>query len=212
MEIARKQIAEQGAASLSLRAIARDMGMTAPAIYRYFLSRDDLLTALILNTYNRLADMLEAAIAEKAENDYSGRFLAFSLAYRDWAVANPQDYMFIFTTSVPGYDAPDEVTAPAAARSMQVFIDVLTKAMQAGAVHPPTSAIAPTSGLARAISEAEQRYGHASSTLLAGLRGWARLHGLITLEIFNHLEPIIGDASELYTLEVMDLLAHLGLD
>src|SRR5689334_12211302 len=164
MEIARKQIAEQGAASLSLRAIARDMGMTAPAIYRYFASRDDLLTALILDTYNRLADSLEAAVAEHAEDDYRGRFLAFSLAYREWAVANPQDYMFIFTTSVPGYDAPDEVTRPAAARSMQVFIDLLTQGMQAGVIKPRI-AVNPSEGLQRAISAAEQRYGHANSTL-----------------------------------------------
>src|SRR3954447_19221085 len=100
MNIARKQIAAQGAAALSLRAIARDMGMSAPAIYRYFASRDDLLTALILETYNRLADTLEAAIGQLPEDDYRGRFLAFSHAYRNWAVANPQDYMFIFTTSV----------------------------------------------------------------------------------------------------------------
>jgi AcrR family transcriptional regulator len=211
MAIARKQIAEQGAVALSLRAIARDMGMTAPAIYRYFPSRDDLLTALILDTYNRLADTLEKAVSELAEDDFRGRFLAFSHAYRDWAVANPQDYMFIFTTSVPGYDAPDEVTRPAAARSMQVFIDLLRQGMQAGIIKSRV-VVSPSEGLQRAIAEAEQRYGHANSTLLVGLRGWSRLHGLITLEIFNHLEPVIGDVSDLYNLEVMELLAQLGLE
>src|SRR5215211_2916846 len=89
--IARRQMAEQGAAALSLRAIAAAMGVTPPALYRYYKSRDELVTALIVDAYNDMADALEAAAAAHPAADYAGRFLAVALAYRAWAIAHPAD-------------------------------------------------------------------------------------------------------------------------
>jgi AcrR family transcriptional regulator len=211
MALARQQIAAEGAAALSLRAIARDMGMTAPALYRYFASRDDLLTALILESYNALADALEQSVQACPPQDYRARFRAFAKAYRDWAVAHPRDYMFIFTTSVPGYHAPDEITVPAAARSMGVFSDIVAEAQRAGKLHLSPDDEPRSPALKRALADAEQRYGYPPGTLYVGLIGWARLHGLICLEIFNHTGPIIGDPGLLYTSEVDALETRLGL-
>jgi AcrR family transcriptional regulator len=208
MSLAREQIAAEGAAALSLRAIARAMGITAPAIYRYFPSRDDLLTALILETYTSLADALEESVAACDPHDHRGKMLAFMRKWRAWALEQPQDYMLIFTTSVPGYDAPDEVTQPAAARSFAIMMKIIADGIQEGKIHVADSvASAPDTK----VKEAEQRYSHPDGTFKLGLLGWSRLHGIITLEIFNHLQPIIGNADELYESEVMTLMELLGL-
>src|SRR5579871_5392343 len=88
-QVARRQMAEQGTAAISLRAIAREMGMTAPAIYRYFASRDDLITALILDAYNAQADAIEHAVDSLPEEDTRGRLRAGLYANRDWALKHP---------------------------------------------------------------------------------------------------------------------------
>jgi AcrR family transcriptional regulator len=131
-EIARRHMSEKGAAALSLRAIAREMGMTSPALYRYFDSRDDLVTALIMDAYNDFADALEAARDTCAADDHVGRLAAIAHAYRNWALASPQEYALIFGTPIPAYEAPPDVTGPVAARSMMVFLDILQAAEQSG--------------------------------------------------------------------------------
>src|SRR5512136_1855548 len=105
--IAHKRLNEQGADGLSLRAIARDLSITAPAIYNYFPRLDDLITALLVDTFNALGDALDAAAATASEDDFAGRFLAIGLAYRQWAIEKPQHYNFIFGNPIPGYYAPE---------------------------------------------------------------------------------------------------------
>src|SRR5262245_33076145 len=106
LDIARKQMAEHGTAGLALRAIAREMDVTAPAIYRYFPSLDDLITELILENFNALADALEAASNSLPENDYAGRIMAVLMAYRQWALDHPIDFQLIYGNPIPGYVAP----------------------------------------------------------------------------------------------------------
>lgn len=127
-EIARRHMAEKGAAALSLRAIAREMGMSSPALYRYFASRNDLVTALIVDAYNGFADALQAARDGRAQDDHAGQLSAVAYAYRDWALAAPQEYALIFGTPIPAYEAPPDMPSPAAARSMSVFLGVLDAA------------------------------------------------------------------------------------
>src|SRR5512143_3736128 len=107
-ETAWKQIAEFGAPTLSLRAIARELGITAPAIYNYFPRRDDLVTALIIDAYTSFGDSQIEARDAVAADDLSGRMLAIGVAYRDWALAYPQRYQLLFGTPIPGYEAPME--------------------------------------------------------------------------------------------------------
>jgi AcrR family transcriptional regulator len=110
---ARQQMAAEGTAALSLRAIARDMEMTAPALYRYFPSREDLITALIVDAFNALADALEAADAAPTQQDYGSRLRAVLMAYRGWALEHPTDFQLIYGNPIPGYSAPRELTVPA---------------------------------------------------------------------------------------------------
>ena len=110
---ARRQLASEGASSLSLRAIAREMDMASSAIYRYFASRDELLTALIIDAYEAIGDA--AATADKGcdPSAYRQRCVAVSAAVRSWAVANPHEYGLIYGSPVPGYAAPQDTIDPA---------------------------------------------------------------------------------------------------
>jgi AcrR family transcriptional regulator len=102
-EIARRQLATEGAAGLSLRAVAREMGMVSSAIYRYFPSRDDLLTALIIDGYNAVGTAVEKADAAWPAEDYAGRWLAACRAVREWALAHPHEYALVYGSPVPAY-------------------------------------------------------------------------------------------------------------
>jgi AcrR family transcriptional regulator len=212
MEVARRQMAEQGAAALSLREIARQMRLTAPALYRYFASRDDLVTALIVTAYDSLADALEAARDTYPCDAYAERLLAACFTYRKWSLAHPQDYALIFGTPIPGYHAPDEITMPAAKRSMDVFVGLIETARQAGRLKPAPTYAKPPSVLQSQLSHWKKSYGYAESTLALHLAlvGWSRLHGLVSLELFNQIEPIIANPLDLYSAQVVELLQQSG--
>ena len=206
-------MAEHGAAALSLRAIARQMGLTAPALYRYFGDRDALVTALIVEAFNALADSLTAAGEAPAGASLAARLWAIGLAYRDWALAHPQDYLLIFGTPIPGYHAPAEITGPAAKRSF----DVLVAALQSlrGGRRPRLSRAfqSAPAGLQAQVEAWRQRYGYAlgGEGLLFALETWTRMHGLVSLELVGQIEPFFGEAGELYRLEIRKILEEAGL-
>ena len=110
---AREHLARDGAAALSLRAIARDLGMVSSAVYRYVPNRDALLTMLIIDAYDTVGAQVEQAAAACPRADYLGRFLATCRALRAWALANPHEYALIYGSPVPGYAAPVDTIAPA---------------------------------------------------------------------------------------------------
>ena len=134
-EIARSQLATEGAAGLSLRAVAREMGMVSSAIYRYFPSRDDLLTALIIDGYNAIGVAAEQADAACPADDHAGRLIAVCRAVRDWALAHPHEYALVYGSPVPGYQAPQQTIAPAA-RAATVYGTIISDAYRAGALAP----------------------------------------------------------------------------
>src|SRR5688572_14272820 len=120
-----KQIAEYGAPALSLRAIARELKITAPAIYNYFPDRDALVTALIIDAYKSFGDsQLEARDAVPASKVLA-RMKAIGIAYRTWAHTYPQRYQLIFGTPIPGYEAPLMEVLPSAARSLSALVSVV---------------------------------------------------------------------------------------
>lgn len=136
---ARRQLAAEGAAKLSLRAVARELGMVSSALYRYFPSRDDLLTALIIDAYDSLGECAEAAHGEAAGAGPVRRWTAVAEAVRDWALRHPHEYALIYGSPVPGYTAPD-TTVPPASRVGLLFIGILRDAHQhSGLTEPPLS-------------------------------------------------------------------------
>lgn len=137
---ARRQLAAEGAAKLSLRAVARELGMVSSALYRYFPSRDDLLTALIIDAYDSLGECAERAHGKAADAGPVGRWTAVAEAVRDWALRHPHEYALIYGSPVPGYTAPD-TTVPPASRVGLLFIGILRDAHQdSGLTEPPLSA------------------------------------------------------------------------
>jgi AcrR family transcriptional regulator len=193
-ERAWEQIATAGASALSLNAIAKLMGMSGPALYRYFAGRDELITELIRDAYRSLADTMRAASASGA--DLTG--LAHAL--RDWAVADPQRYFLVYGTPVPGYHAPDEVTA-ITKEIMTVVLDTLSAAVPADSPATPFDT--------HLESHRDWSDGHPApaAALHRALTFWTRLHGVLSLELAGHITEMGFDTAQLYAAEVDNLLA-----
>jgi AcrR family transcriptional regulator len=197
-----KQIAEKGSSALSLRAIARELGITAPAIYNYFSSRDDLVTALIVDAFTSLGEAQQGSIQELSEDNLSARLSTLGLAYRDWAITYPQRYQLIFGTPIPGYEAPADVTTPAAARSLEPLIETIQAIFAAGRLRADRStAMRPE---LRSMLEAWSQYtgGNDPEVLYTALVIWSRVHGLVSMEIGNQLPSFITDPGEIYRREI----------
>jgi AcrR family transcriptional regulator len=186
------QIAAAGVPALSLNVIAKHVGMSGPALYRYLASRDELITELIRDAYRSLADTLETALGNGA--DISG--LAF--AVRDWALRDPQRYFLIYGTPVPGYRAPADTTA--------ISNRVMTVLIAAFSALPPTEQESPfDSHLARHRHWA----GDASvpaPTLHRAISFWTRLHGVLSLELAGHFTGMEFDPALLFGEELGTLL------
>ena len=205
-ETAWKQIAEAGAPALGLRSIARELNITAPSIYNYFPSRDDLVTALIVDAYNSLADAQEAATQKLAADNLPGRLFDLGMAYREWTVTYPQRYQLIFGTPIPHYHAPDEITLPAAARAMIPLTQVVQALYTAGKLR--TERLAPLTAKLEAMLKAWQEFEGSSDIEVLYLIFiiWSRLHGMVTLEIGSQLPSFMDDPAELYRRELTNIL------
>ncbi len=211
--VARRHLETDGA-NLSLRAVARDMGMVSSALYRYYASRDDLLTALILDGYNSLGDTVEAADAAVADRDQvRERWLAASRAIRAWALAKPAEYALLFGSPVPGYAAPQDTIA-AASRAYAVLGRILTDSftsgrltMQAGA-DPVIAARSDAlqTDLARASTAISP--GLPDGLMLAGITAWVHLFGVVSFELFGQFNNVIDARAEFFE-QQMELMADL---
>ncbi|HEX8991411.1 MAG TPA: TetR/AcrR family transcriptional regulator [Anaerolineales bacterium] len=197
-----EQIAETGAAALSLRAIARALKITAPAIYNYFPSRDDLVTALIADAFGSLADSLEAASLSRPANDFGAVLSALGVAYRKWAITYPQRYLLIFGTPIPGYEAPDALTLPAATRGLVPLIKVLQAAAVSGQLQ--REGLAPLSPRLRSMLKTWQKLagGAEIEALYLALVFWSRVHGLVMMEVGHQFPAAIDDPGELFRREL----------
>ncbi|WP_277436271.1 TetR/AcrR family transcriptional regulator [Streptomyces sp. SPB162] len=188
-----EQIAASGATALSLNAIAKQIGMSGPALYRYFAGRDELITELIRDAYRSLADTLRAASAPGPD------VTALAHALRTWAVEDPQRYFLVYGTPVPGYHAPDDVTEIAAA-TMATLLDACDALPTGG----------PTSPFATHLDDHRQwADGHPApaTALHRALRFWTRLHGVLSLELAGHFTGMGFDPALLFNAELDDLLA-----
>ncbi|MFC7307170.1 TetR/AcrR family transcriptional regulator [Streptomyces monticola] len=191
-EFAWEQIATAGASALSLNAIAKQMGLSGPALYRYFASRDELITELIREAYESLAEALRTAAATGA--DLAG--LAHAL--RGWALEDPQRYLLIYGTPVPGYRAPEDITGISDG-IMRTLLDACAALPATG----PGSSF--TAHLADHRAWAE---GHSAppEALQRALAFWTRLHGVLSLELAGHFTDMGFDPAELYASELNSLL------
>ncbi|WP_031008686.1 TetR/AcrR family transcriptional regulator [Streptomyces sp. NRRL F-5727] len=202
-----------GPDAITLRAIAREMGMTANAIYGYFATRDDLVTALIADVYTVLADAVDAAWAASAEDAPAQRVQAWAHAFRDWALANPEGFRLVYGDPVPGYRAPEGGAAPDAARRVCVGIAGLADAAwgAAGQVYGEDDFgwgdFDP--GLLDKVRPAFPGLPPAGVAL--ALRIWGHLHGLVALEVYGHLRAQTLSPNKIFHAELTSLVRSLGL-
>lgn len=204
-ETAWKQIAEHGAPALSLRAIARELGITAPAIYNYFSRRDDLVTALIVDAFTSLGESQKDSLRNLAKDGLAARLTALGLAYRDWAITYPQRYQLIFGTPIPGYEAPADITVPAAAWSLLPLIETLQAIFVSGRLRADLSA--PLTPELQSMLAAWSKFsgGAGIEVLYAALVIWSRVHGLVSMEIGNQMPSFISDPGEVYRREIASI-------
>jgi AcrR family transcriptional regulator len=203
---ARAQLGTVGPAALSVRAVARDVGMVSSAVYRYFPSRDDLITELLVICYTELAEEVEAAEAAVTDrSDRRGRWWAIARAVRDWAVAHPYDYALLYGSPVPGYAAPRRTVEPA----VRVPGLVLGLVTDGGGSEPdqPGHAIDPDR-LHRALRGIREFAGAelGDGPVMRALVAWSGLVGAISLELFGHLTNGVDDY-DIWFAAVADRLA-----
>jgi AcrR family transcriptional regulator len=213
-DAARRQLGEVGAPALSLRAVARDLGMVSSAIYRYFPSRDDLLSALIVDAYDSLGDAAERAEAKarKAGADPGTRWLATCRAVRVWALANQHEFALIFGSPVPGYRAPQDTVQPAA-RIPLLMAGILAEAVRAGLLHPPRRPL-PQPPLIEPELLAEQGPfpPELRDLVERSLTMWVALIGTITFELFGHLHKTVSDYRGYFDRAMVVAAEAVGLD
>nr|WHW29322.1 hypothetical protein [uncultured bacterium] len=189
---AKAQLAEEGASGLSLRAVARDLGMASSAVYRYFASREDLLTALIIDAYNAAGQVVEEADASVSESDHRGRFVAMARTLRRWAIDNPHEYALIYGSPVPGYTAPADTIDPAT-RIPIALMTVLVEAQRTAGTGTTTKKRSEPlrRSLADLIAFTEDAV--SPSHLALGVEAWAEIFGLLSLELFGHFKNAVTD-------------------
>jgi len=212
IDAGRRQLAEVGAAALSLRAVAREVGMVSSAVYRYFPSRDELLTRLIIDGYDDLG-----AAAERADVPSAApleRWLAVCRAVRAWALAHPHEYALLYGSPVPGYRAPKD-TVPAASRVGVVLGRILGEAARAGLLHGGAGeqdgerdpglvsddAVAVLGGEHPALDE---------TVRVRALLAWSSLFGTISFELFGHFVGSVQDGDRYFDRAMTDLAALIG--
>ncbi|MDI1454006.1 TetR/AcrR family transcriptional regulator [Streptomyces sp. NPDC003388] len=207
-DAARRQLAEEGAAKLSLRAVARELGMVSSALYRYFPSRDDLLTALIIDAYDSLGEAAEAAHATVPGGDPVRRWTAVCEAVRRWALARPHEYALIYGSPVPGYSAP-QTTVPAAARVGLLLIGIVRDAHGAGGLTelPLPAGLRPEAERLAADLAPDLP----AETAPALVAAWAQLFGLVGFEVFGQFNRMVEDREAFFRHAATRLAASVGL-
>jgi AcrR family transcriptional regulator len=210
-QTARRQLADDGTAGLSLRAVARELGMVSSAMYRYFPSRDDLLTALIADAYDALASAAEAAESAVRRRNLPGRWLAFTGATRAWALAQPQEYALIFGSPVPGYQAPAGTVEPTA-RIPPLLVTLVSDAVEAG--RGPVADDRPIPRAVRAdLKSLRGRVapGLTERQLADTVMAWTELIGSISLELFGQLHNVISDYQGYFDYQMHGVGRRLGV-
>ena len=210
IELGRRHLVEHGAAGLSLRAIARDLGMVSSAVYRYVASRDELLTLLLIDAYSDLADEVDRARDVVAEESWSEDVVAIARAARGWAIAHPASWALLYGSPVPGYHAPAERTVGPGTRVIGTLFDAVAAGIATGDIML-TNHVAPqpiSSDFERLRNEFA--FPGDDSVIAKCFAIWAGVVGAISLEVFGQYgADTLSDAAAVYDTQVRLLIAVL---
>jgi AcrR family transcriptional regulator len=208
---AREQLAEVGPGELSVRQIARDLGMASSAVYRYFPSRDQLITALLIQCYDESSDAVAAAVAGVPRGQLRKRWTVMATALRSWALANRQEYALLYGSPVPGYAAPQDTVVPAQ-RVPQLFLQLMADAEEQGvALGAPSMPVPRKEKAALAPVAASIGRPLGDERLVRSMLAWPTLIGQLTLELFGHLHKGVLDYDAHFAHLVDRMAGDLGL-
>ncbi|UZX04919.1 TetR family transcriptional regulator [Arthrobacter sp. CDRTa11] len=220
VRLGREHLAAHGAAALSLRAVARDLGVVSSAVYRYVANRDELLTLLLIDAYNELGNQVDAAVGALPEDDHTGRFAALGRAVRKWALLEPARYALLFGSPVPGYRAPAERTTEPGTRVILALMAIFEAAYRAGVMTggsgPGEARTKPRISPALAADLEAIRIGQGltlpDGLLARGALVWTSLFGAVSFEVFGQYgEDTFQAADELYEHHLQALQGVAGL-
>ncbi|MBT2532634.1 WHG domain-containing protein [Arthrobacter sp. ISL-48] len=215
IRLGRQQLVNHGAAALSLRAVARDLGVVSSAVYRYVANRDELLTLLLVDAYDELGDEVDAAVVSVPEDDHAGRFAALARAVRRWALREPARYSLLFGSPVPGYQAPAERTTEPGTRVIYAITGILDASYRAGAMAAgPEAAVPLPSALSADLEAIRSELGLAipNGLLARGALVWTSLFGAVSFEVFGQYgADTFAARDELYEHHLQVLQALAGL-
>jgi AcrR family transcriptional regulator len=218
-QTARRILVAEGPDAVSLRAIAREMGMTAPALYRYFGSHEELVKHVIADIFTELASDIRGAIAAAdagSGGDMTAKVLAACWEFRRWSLSHPREFGLIFGTPLPGLHVEqDEITAEGGGRFGNTFFTLMIELYRKQPFPvPPDSKIDP--GLAEQLERYREGLGELAAGLPIGLllvflRCWVRLYGIVSLEVFGHLGFALDDAKPMFELMLAEMAPMVGL-
>ncbi|MRH88542.1 TetR family transcriptional regulator [Nocardia sp. SYP-A9097] len=204
-DAARRQLAESGAAALSLRAIARELGMVSSALYRYFPSRDELLTALIIEAYNAIGEAVENAVA--TGDTPRAQWRAAAAAVRHWAIGHPHEYALLYGSPVPGYQAPQDTIQPAS-RVPIAALGIVVKAWESGTLVPEAGGMSAELTAQSTEIGAQIAPGLPPESVARTVVAWTQLYGAVTFELTGQLVGSMDPAGPFFEYAV-ELMADL---
>ncbi|MDY6809914.1 MAG: TetR/AcrR family transcriptional regulator [Actinomycetota bacterium] len=207
----REQIARNGPGALSLRAVARDMRVSSAAIYRYFPSHADVITTLCIDTYNDLADTVNATRGATEKQQPAERMWAVFESVRTWALTHPSDFTLIFGTPIPGYKAPEEETTAAAARLASSIVKTYAEAAAAGVVDLAVVEVPKQNTQGDLGSRLTAEQPSAPAEISAGaLFGWTSVIGFISTELWGNLGRIVTTTDSAFDAYLRSVLRTMG--
>ncbi|MEU2034614.1 TetR/AcrR family transcriptional regulator [Nocardia amamiensis] len=215
VRIGREHLATDGAAALSLRAVARDLGVVSSAVYRYVRSRDELLTLLVVDGYNALGDAVDAALADATE-DPIDRLRVLGRTVRRWALAEPARYGLLFGTPVPGYEAPAAETVAPGTRVIAAMQTLFARAYATGKLAPPSREPRVSAPLAGSFARIRDEFQLELPDWLVvrGVTFWVGLFGAVSADVFDMYGlDTFADRDELFEHQLdalLDMLGHRG--
>jgi AcrR family transcriptional regulator len=206
---AKQRLADEGP-NLSLRAVARDIGVVSSAVYRYFASRDELLTALIIDAYDDMGEAVERAESAAPRRDVGARWMALGRALRSWALEHPHEYALLYGSPVPGYAAPQDTVGPAS-RPVLVLASILRDHARRGTAQAADR-------LPRAVRTDLERIialpgfeDIPPAVLARGMTAWAQVFGSVSFELFGRLTGGITDYEAYFEHQLKSMAAFVGL-
>jgi AcrR family transcriptional regulator len=212
VRIGREHLATDGASALSLRAVARDLGVVSSAVYRYVRSRDELLTLLVVEGYNALGDAVDTALAATPD-DPAQRLRVVGRTVRAWAIAEPAWYGLLFGTPVPGYDAPADQTVSPGVRVITALLQIYGQAYRAGLLTEPSEPVTVSPALAQGFEQIRKDFQLDAPDWLfsRGITVWSAMFGAVSFDVFDmYGRDTFVDRAELFELQLDRLVELLG--